>query len=143
MRFLSFSQPWLWAILDPVANKRVENRSWMPPIEMVGQRFALHAAKSWDGDAVGFFLRLGLTEFPARRDRYVSSAILGVATLDRLVTSPRTLADDQRRWFFGPVGWLLADVRPLATPVPMKGAQGLRHLAPEVEAAVLAQIGAA
>ena len=32
----------------------------------------------------------------------------------------------------GRYGWLLTDVRPLATPIPWKGALGLRHAPPEL-----------
>lgn len=140
MKFLSFSQPWLWSITDlaePDA-KRIENRTWQPPIEMIGKRFALHAAKSFDDDAIGMFVQLGI-EHPARRSLYVSSAIVGVATIDRIVTSPRTLGA-QARWFFGPFGWVLSDVRKLATPIEMKGAQGLRYLDEKIEAAINLQL---
>ena len=41
-------QPWPWAILH--AGKRIENRTWAPPVEMIGQRFLLHAAKGCTGD---------------------------------------------------------------------------------------------
>ncbi len=141
MKFLSFSQPWLWTILSPMiaSPKRIENRSWQPPISMIGQRFALHAAKSFDDDAIGFLLKLGIDNFPARRESFGSSAILGVATIDRIVSEPRTLGD-QTRWFFGPFGWVLADVVAFRDPIPMKGAQGLRSLAPEFEPLVAAQI---
>lgn len=137
VRFLSFSQPWLWGILDPVARKHIENRTWPPPIAMIGRRIALHAAKSWDDDAISMFLRLGLTEFPPRRALYPVSSIVGVATIDRVVTEARTLPPDQARWFLGPVGWVLTDVIVLATTIPCKGAQGLRELPPEVTARVL------
>lgn len=137
MKFLSFSQPWLWAILN--AGKHVENRVWQPPIAMIGQRFALHAAKSWDADAVSMFTRFAI-DAPNRYDSYEKSAIVGVATIDRIVTTAKTLPPDQARWFFGPFGWILTDVRKLATPIPMKGAQGLRGLAPEVEMQINAQL---
>lgn len=138
MRFLSFSQPWLWTILH--AGKRVENRNWAPPIGMINQQIALHAAKSFDDDAIGFMLRLGIDNFPARQALYPHSLILGVATIDRIVTEPTRLADDQKRWFFGPYGWVLSDVIVLPTPVPQKGAQGLRGLADDVAEAVAAQL---
>jgi hypothetical protein len=38
------------------------------------------------------------------------------------------LAPDQRRWFFGPVGYVLRDVHALETPVPCRGWQGFWHL---------------
>jgi hypothetical protein len=58
-------------------------------------------------------------------------AVIAVATIDRVVHSsgPDDVVldedgsvalglGDQRRWFFGPVGYVLRDVRALATPVP-------------------------
>jgi len=142
MKMLCFSRPWLWSILElsPDKAKRVENRTWKPPIEMIGHRIALHSAKSWDDDAMGFFLRLGLDGMPGRKELYPHSAVLGVATIDRVVTIDRTLPDNQKRWFFGPCGWILTDVIKLDIPVPCKGAQGLRELPPEVNSAVFAQL---
>jgi len=141
MRFLSFSQPWLWSITDlpdPTA-KRIENRKWMPSIRMIGQRIALHAAKSWDDNAIPFFIHHGI-DHPARRELYEVSAIVAVATIDRIVSEARTLPDDQRRWFFGPYGWVFVDVRRLPEPIAMAGAQGLRELAPDVTAMIESQL---
>jgi hypothetical protein len=163
MRFLSFSQPWLWSITDlrqediderglgernpadgsrRLEPKRIENRTWAPPISMIDQRFALHAAKSWDEDAIGFFMRLGIDWFPARRDQYATSAIIAVATIDRIVTEKRRVSLGQQPWLFGPYGWVLTDVVKLVEPVPMKGAQGLRELAPDVNSLVLERLAA-
>lgn len=137
MRVLSFSQPWLWAILH--AGKRVENRKWAPPIHMIDQRIALHAALSWDNDAVGFLMRFGI-EIPGRFDSYPKGQIVGVATIDRVVTEVRTLTWDQARWFFGPFGWLFTDVRELTEPIEAKGGLGLRELGAERSREVEARI---
>lgn len=137
MRVLSFSQPWLWAILN--AGKRVENRTWAPPIHMIDQRIALHAAMSWDDSAIGYFTEFGI-EFPARYDMYPRGQIVGVATIDRVVTEVRTLSADQARWFFGPYGWILRDVRELTEPIEHRGGLGLRELSPEVSRRVEARI---
>ncbi len=104
----------------------------MPPVDLIGKRIALHAAKSWDADAIPMFIRLEL-EHPGRKDLYETSAIVGVATIDRVVTTAKTLAPDQARWFFGDFGWILTDRRKLPKPIPWKGAQGLRTLPPLVE----------
>lgn len=140
MRVLSLSRPWPWAIFDPVARKHIENRSWPPPIAMIGKRIALQSAKSWDDDAISYFLELGLGHFPNRKDSHPHSVIQGVVTIDRVVTVDRTLAPDQRRWFFGPYGWVLAWVTPLPEPVPCKGAQGLRALPDDVSRLVQEQL---
>jgi hypothetical protein len=141
MKMLSLSRPWGWAIFDlKDGPKTVENRVWAPPIEMIGKRIALQAAKSWDDDALRFFLRLGLDGFPNRKENYPSGVILGVATIDRVVTTERTLTPVQARFFFGPYGWVLSDVLKLDTPIPSKGAQGLRELPSDVNALVLAAL---
>ncbi len=49
---------------------------------------------------------------------------------------------DQRKWWAGPVGWVLVDVYALVEPVPCRGFQGFWTLPPDVEAAVRAQLGA-
>lgn len=149
MRFLSLSRPWPWAIFDPVADKGIENRSWAPPIDLIGHVIALQAAKSWDDGAISFFLKLGISHFPNRKDLYPEGVIVGVATLDRVVTTARTLTPVQARWFFEPTeerpnyGWVLANRIALRSPVPCKGAQGLRTLVPEIAAQVQSQLEAA
>jgi hypothetical protein len=45
------------------------------------------------------------------------------------------------RWYQGPVGWIVVNRIALPTPVPCRGAQGLWTLPPDVEAAVMRQIG--
>lgn len=131
MKALSFSQPWLWSIL--YRGKRIENRSWAPPIDMIGQRIVLHAAKSWDKDAVGFMIGLGIPgPIPARQD-ITKSALVGIATIDRVVTSPKTLADDQKRWFFGEFGWVLTEVQLFQCAMPATGKLGLWTLSDDQE----------
>lgn len=145
MRALSFSQPWLWAIL--YRGKRIENRSWPPPIEMIGVPFALHAAKSWDRDATSFMIDLDIPgPIPARQD-LIASALVGIATIDRVVTSSKTLAEDQKRWFFETrgdgkqnYGWVLEDhVRIFENPIPATGRLGLWGLTADQERAVAEQ----
>lgn len=139
MRFLSLSRPWPWAFtteeLAPFERKLVENRTWMPPISQIGERIALHAAKSWDPDAIGFLLGLGLQSMLGRKELYPSGVVFAVATLDRVVTEARTLPAVQQRWFFGPCGWVLANLIAMPVPVPCRGAQGLRELPVEADLA--------
>jgi hypothetical protein len=149
VKVLSLSNPWPWTIFDlpPPDAKNIENRSWMPPIADIGTRIAFHAAKSWDEAAISFLFRMGITTMPARKDMYPTGVIIGVVTIDRVVTESRTLRPDQRRWFFETrddgkqnYGWLLVDVRRLTTPIPYRGAQGLRNLPPDVTAAIESQL---
>lgn len=140
MRFLSLWRPWTWAIFDPIADKGIENRSWAPPVDLISHRIAIQAAQKFDLDAITLFMRLGINHFPARNDLYPSGVIVGVATIDRVVTTDRTLPPNQRRWFFGEYGWVLTDRVGFTTPVACKGGQGLRHLSAEQEAQVVAQM---
>lgn len=82
----------------------------------------------------------------------ITSAVIGIATIDRMLdpvahgigtAEPEArapLADDQRRWFFGPIGYVLRDVRALATSVPCRGWQGFWTLTPDDEARVMGQL---
>ena len=49
MKALSLHQPWASLIAD--RRKTVETRSWRPPARLLGQRIAIHAAKTIDRDA--------------------------------------------------------------------------------------------
>jgi hypothetical protein len=70
--------------------------------------------------------------------RFVFGAILAVADLVDVTR------DASSPWAEpGQVHWLLANVRPLAEPVPCRGWQNVWDLPPEVEAAVRAQLGRA
>jgi len=119
MKGLSLHQPWIWAVLH--AGKHVENRPWAPPIGMIEQRIALHSTKGFDDDGLQYLWKLGIRT----QDEYPRGAILGVATIDRVVTVNTTLAEDQKQWFFGEYGWLLKDVRALQRPIPCRGLQRL------------------
>jgi hypothetical protein len=94
---------------------------------------------------------------PAEFER---GCIVGVATLDGYVSvrddckwADCQLASGERRatlaagkkamsspWFFGPVEFLLKDVRILPEPIPCKGALGFWELPVEIERAVRAQL---
>jgi len=136
LRGCSLSQPWCWAVVDEIARKWIENRSWQPPIAMIGKAIAIHAAQSWDKNPVyrspkgylvtpsSYLLELGLAP-PMRYDDYPKGDVVGIAVIDRIVTKPDTLPADQQRWFFGPFGWVLTSVTKITRPIPCKGKQGL------------------
>lgn len=148
MKALTLWRPWPAAIL--YGGKRVENRTWTPPREMIGQDIAIHAGQRVDDGAVR----------AVRFSGCVGADLLpgptGIVAVVRLVgwiderAQPRTCADvsaeDARCvadsvWFEHQVGWVLDRVRPLAEPVPCRGAQGLwtvpDDVAVVVEAAML------
>ncbi|MFW6184454.1 MAG: hypothetical protein ACOC8X_11710, partial [Chloroflexota bacterium] len=124
-----------WAITD--LDKRVENRTWKPPLDVQGERIALHASKSYDSDGHGTCATLARQNIPIAA--LPSGAIVATALVAgwlhllpdegpqrNVIARPAELkryVDD--RWFFGPVGWILDDVRKLPEPIPCSGALGL------------------
>lgn len=147
MRALTLTQP--WASLVVSGQKLVENRPWNPPRALIGHRFAIHASRAIDLDTTKdiFIDRIygqAISPFATPR-QFPLSAIVGVATLERFVREDRlgdrdSLPEDQQRWFFGPVGFVLSGVRALATPIAAKGALSFWQLPADVEAMVRAQL---
>jgi hypothetical protein len=166
MRALTLTQPWCGLVASGL--KRVENR----PRQLIrredfGRPFALHASRVIDEAVYSRIFEIA-PELPGRTPAEhgcrwhmlsrITSAVIAVATIERAVVEwhdgsvgdahgvnggPVVDLGDQRRWFFGPVGYVLRDVRALATPVPCRGWQGFWTLTPDVERAVVEQLGAA
>ena len=136
---LSIHAPWAWAILH--AGKDIENRSWFPPKKLIGQRFWVHASK-WGtfDDLYDEFFQIndcaGRKVAPPIEDvKKLKGHIIGSV---RLVGAIARAGDVEfvSPWFFGPVGLVLSDPRPLATPVPCKGRLGFFAAPAEVEIAL-------
>ena len=84
----------------------------------------------------------------------ITKAVVAVAMIDRRAAVARDSKDwlfdantcericpaDQRRFAFGPVIYMLRDVRKLATPVPCPGKLGFWTLPDDVERSVSAQL---
>ncbi len=168
LRAITVWQP--WAGLLACGSKTVENRTWAPRAGelRVGERVAIHAGVKYDPESwqCVFDMRRQLT--PANRWRGAESApwplrgakpspdadpadctpygaIIGVAVLDEVRTSPRVFRDDAGEYtdpfWCGPVGWYLRDA--VAFPaVYCKGAQGLWIVRGETLDAVLARCAA-
>lgn len=141
MRGLTVWRPWSDAIVN--GPKRVENRTWRPPTEMVGELIAIHGGKAYEvfGDPV----HEGYTP-PSEED--CPTGIVGVARIlgwhDRRPDDVRIhrmyapaglenrIANLQYDpYWIGPVGWLLDDVRALERPIPHPGALGLWKVPPD------------
>lgn len=128
MKGLTVYQP--WASLIVRGRKRIENRVWKPFRNLVGKRIAIHAGKTWDPDFPTHdyldelegihadFRVAGIEAFPF-------GAILGTAIVVGWADSLAKIPLDQHRWFCGPIGWVLGEVRVLAKPVPCRSSQGL------------------
>ena len=134
MRALTLRQPWAHAVAH--LGKRVENRGWSPPAHLVEEVIAIHAGVTVDEDDALHLVDLG-HELPRE---LVRGAVIAVAVLEGVVTREDALPDDQRRWWVGPFGWVLADVVALPKPVPCRGAQGLWAVPLSVKIAVRAQL---
>jgi len=137
-RALSFHQPWAWLVASGV--KRVENRS-RPPVGLLDQWIALHAAKHYDDAAAEYIRQQGVDLPTASR---VGGAVIGVFCVDSYVADedlfrrPDTLPADQRRWYFGPYGWCVR-ARLLPTPVPTRGQQMVWRLDEATSEAIFRQ----
>lgn len=117
MKALSIKQPWLYCITD--LDKRVENRTWDPPRGVIRTRIALHASKKkddiWRASEIAGF-KLQASNMPV-------GAIVATAIVRGWCHSQRRgkLDGCQLKWFVGPYGWILEDVRKLARPVECRG----------------------
>lgn len=109
---LSIQQPWAWAIMR--GYKPIENRTWKPPINLVGKPFWVHASKVVDGGGLEQLKKLGVPGVPKQKD-YITGAILGAVRLAKVLDSHPSI------YFSGPWGWLLESPLGLPEPIPMKG----------------------
>jgi hypothetical protein len=123
VKALSIRQPWAWAILH--AGKRIENRDWRGcsyrgPLLIhaaagLGVAECLEAIRGMTRE--GLIAGEILASWPGREAVH-RGGIVGVCNVVDVV---RASSDP---WFCGPLGLVLADVRPLPF-VPWKGALGL------------------
>jgi hypothetical protein len=172
VKALTVWQPWASLIVgappsydaDPTPpQKPIENRSWLPPRDLIGKRIAIHAAKKLDEDVLDtiqdiFIDKLyGPVRAPyAKPSRFPLAAVVGVATIAGAVVKRSNgtfvdafgkndlpiidIGEDGRRFFGGPIGWLFEDRCHLAEPVPCRGFQGLWTLPDDVAAHVEEQL---
>jgi hypothetical protein len=129
MKALSIRQPWAWAILH--AGKDVENRNW--PTRFRGT-IAVHAAKGMTRDeyenARDFMIGdVGLNDMPLFGQCW-RGVIVGLVDIVDCVTR------SDSPWFEGKYGFVLANPRPLKTPISCKGALNFW----DVPASVVTQI---
>jgi len=109
----------------------VENRGLRFPAPPVGSWLAIHNGKTWDEEnAEAMEDEFGLTVPP--EDEHPAGVIIGVARVEA-VTRGTPLRPS--RWYMGETGLWLAEATPIA-PVPVRGAQGLWPLPPDVLAKV-------
>lgn len=161
MRALTLTQPWCGLVAAGI--KLVENRSrrMAPPEVLAGEMFALHASKVIDHSIYERIRELAPDYCPSTKLTYelpwydltrITCAVIGVARVERVLEPLRhgialhdpdaraPLPIDQQRWFFGPVGYVLRDVRRLPESVPCKGMLGFWTMSDDIEGAVRRQL---
>lgn len=150
IKCISLWQP--WASLVALGEKRIETRRWHPGYH---GPIAIHAAKFYSMETAAFAnsepCRSVLRKHGLEWGKLPRGAVVAVANLEWCVLVDRfeaikqnqvegldaqivalldgwSLTDQERAlgdFSFLRFAWLLADVRPLATPIPTKGRQGL------------------
>ena len=119
MKALSIRQPWAWAIL--YAGKTIENR---PRRTHLRETIAIHA--SLQPDRAWHLAYPPRAPFVPAPEDCAFGAIIGFADLVDCVEHHPS------KWFQGPFGYVLANPRPLKTPIPCKGALGFWKVPPEI-----------
>lgn len=129
LRAFSLHQP--WAALVAAGIKHVETRSRPAPRTIIGCRVAIHAAKTdkW----LRYFERYGYCYqhlWPAAQQAFEQvgchrGAIIATAIVEASIPAECLNPDPFGDYAAGRHGWMLADIRPLAEPIPWKGSQGI------------------
>lgn len=159
MKAITLHPEWAYAITE--LDKRIENRSWNPPIDMINQRFAIHAGKKIGGirtrvqDAISQVMEMAELAGWKLNDRFlltkdgnytlvreeliVTGAIVAIATLRGVSESvlkypPHWGVRGQKHWHF-------SDVDVLPTPIPISGKQRLWKLSNETVEEIRWQLG--
>lgn len=130
-RVLTIHAHWLWCIIH--AGKRIENRSWRPPADMIGKRILLHASarKIRDSDLEQLPPHLrpqhNCKQGALQRDTIegMRRHVCASAVIDRVIEAPEH--EVHETWWHGPLGWVLRDVRPTAR-LEANGSLGLWRL---------------
>jgi hypothetical protein len=113
--------------------KNIENRTWAPERTLkIGDRFAIHNAKKIDPAGVTQVMEILIgtrTAFAMDMDELCGrpGVILGT------VRFCGTISGGSSTWFSGPIGWMLADPRPLREPIVCLGQQRLWRVPPGIE----------
>lgn len=139
MKALTVYQPWASLIVH--GKKRIENRVWKPFRNLIGKRIAIHAGKTWDeafpsADYLDELEGIHADYRVAGIEAFPFGAILGTALVVGWADSVAKVPMDQHRWFCGPIGWILGDVKALPAPIRCRGSQGLWDVPQDVLAEI-------
>jgi ASCH domain-containing protein len=122
VKALTIHQPWAGLIMAGI--KGVENRKWRPNMAP-GTRFAIHAGR--DADVEEWVIEESQKRLTPQTAAFCleNGVILGTVLFMGIVTKAEELPPDQRKWFVGPVGWLLSEPHEWNLPPKIKGQLGL------------------
>lgn len=128
MKALSIRQPWATLIvsgytLDDGRHifKNIENRNWLLPRDMEGQRIYVHAPTKQDSAAMEWLFEKGFA--PAKVLMYYSNLIPRGALIGE-VYIVKGVFESESIWFDGNYGFVLANPTAYETPIPCKGKLG-------------------
>lgn len=114
MQAISIRQPWAWLIAQ--GSKTIENRTWATSYR---GPLLIHAGRHIETDYMNaFLLEVNKAENGAAKPLIYTGGIIGIVDLVDCVTR------SNNEWFTGPIGWVLANARPLE-PYPCKGKLGI------------------
>ncbi len=154
MKALTLWRPWARFVVN--GDKRIENRPWAPPGDMLGEVVAIHAGETWSLEGAEFIEKvlgkaLALVTPRAAAESLHPTGIIGTAKIIGWTTVEGTpirsierlaLTDRDREWMFGPFCWVLRDARQFKRPVACRGMQKLWTVPEAVEREVMAQVAA-
>ena len=128
MKALSLWQPWASAIA--LGHKRVETRHWSTAYR---GPLAIHAAKRFGPEEREFASEeRALGRLPARLPFGAIVAVCSLTAIRATQDLELTVGAIERlygNYAWGRFGWVLEDVRPLPSPIPCVGRQGLFEVA--------------
>lgn len=138
-----------WSSLIRLKHKTIETRGWPAPYGLIGQRIAIHSSKRTMRGEIPWWLLVSVfgsatPDFPF--GRISCTAIVEGCEPTRDVFANHPNRDTRLERHFGDYtdgryAWLLGDVKPLVTPIPVRGFQRLWRLDPYVMAQIRQQGG--
>lgn len=137
MKALSLLRPWGMAVI--YHGKDIENRTWEPQSLKPGDRFAIHNANRIDPQGIVRvldILRGTRTAFGMDKDALCGppGEIIGTVRFVGLVRGSSST------WFDGPIGWILADPRPVRERFVVRGQQRLWDIPEGIEELICAAL---
>ena len=140
MRCLTLWQP--NASLVAIKRKTIETRSWMPPLDLIGGRIGIHAAKKFTTAQHRAAVDFGLGESLPLGEILCTARLAGAFTVKTVTEeghvasyigvgeTPHPSYIPFAEYRYGDLGvlrccWVLRDVEPCRPPIPARGYQKL------------------